>query len=169
MDLSKILAVSGKPGLFKMLSQGKNNFIVESLTDGRRFPVFPHEKVSALEEISIFSAGEEDIPLKDIFRKIFEKEQGGPVHVVDQAPDRLKGYFETAVPEYDPSRVYVSDMKKVVTWYNLLLGKGMLAFPEEKPDEQGGSGETAMGPEPENIADDRSVTPARKAAKKKKE
>ncbi len=135
MELSKILAISGKPGLYKMLSQTKAGFVVESLADGKRFPVFAHERVSSLEEISIFTTGDEDLPLKDAFRKIFEKLEGKPGP--DPAADNpaLKTFFLEAIPGYDPERVYVSDMKKTLTWYNLLLEKGMLEFSEEATDE----------------------------------
>jgi hypothetical protein len=131
MDLSKILSVSGKPGLYKMLSQTKSGFIVESLIDQKRFPVFAHERVSSLEEISIFTTGDEDLPLKDVFKKMFDKLGGqqGP----DPAGDgnKLKAFFLEAIPDYDPEKVYVSDMKKAVSWYNLLLEKGMMEFEEE--------------------------------------
>lgn len=113
-----------------MLSQAKSGFIVESLTDGKRFPVFPHERVSTLEEISIFSTGEEDLPLKEVFKKMHDRLEGksGPDAKTD-AKD-LKAFFEDAIPEYDPERVYVSDMKKAIAWYNLLLEKELLDFTE---------------------------------------
>jgi hypothetical protein len=153
MELSKILAISGKPGLYKMLSQTKSGFIVESFTDEKRFPVFAHERISSLEEISIFSTVEEDLPLKEVFRKIFTKLEG------KQAPDTgdsatIKKFFSETVPEYDPERVYVSDMKKALAWYNLLLDKGMMEFTEEdakdeKPAEEGQVEETGKETEPE--------------------
>jgi len=131
MDLSKILAISGKPGLYKMLSQTKSGFIVESLADQKRFPVYAHERVSSLEEISIFTTVEEDLPLKEVFKKMKAKlgDQPGP----DAASDNnaLKTFFKEAIPEYDPERVYVSDMKKAIAWYNLLNEKGLLELEEE--------------------------------------
>ncbi|MCU0370535.1 MAG: DUF5606 domain-containing protein [Bacteroidales bacterium] len=140
MDLSKILAISGKPGLYKMLSQTKTGFIVESLADGKRSPVFAHERVSSLEEISIFTTGEEDLPLKEVFRKIFEKSEGKAAPDPGADSTAIKKFFQETIPEYDPERVYTSDMKKTLTWYNLLLEKEMLEFHEEnaeeaKPDE----------------------------------
>lgn len=140
MDLSKILAISGKPGLFQMLSQAKTGFIVESLTDGKRFPVFAHERVSTLEEISIFSTGDEDLPLKEVFRKMFGKTSGNPGPDVKADADELKAFFQDAIPEYDPERVYVSDMKKAIAWYNLLLEKSLLDFSEEESDKAGKEG-----------------------------
>jgi hypothetical protein len=135
MDLSKIMAISGKPGLYNMLSQTKSGFIVESLADGKRFPVFAHERISSLKEISIFSTGEEDIPLYDIFRKFFTKLEGRPAPDPSSDTRIIKNFFLDAVPEYDPERVYVSDMKKALGWYNTLLDKDMMEFEEEKTEE----------------------------------
>jgi hypothetical protein len=134
MELSKILSISGKPGLYKMLSQTKAGFIVESLTDGKRFPVFAHERVSSLEEISIFTTGEEDLPLKEVFRKISAKLEGKPAPEAGTDSQALKKFFLEAIPEYDPERVYISDMKKALAWYNLLLEKELLDFSEEEAD-----------------------------------
>ena len=146
MDLSKILAISGKPGLYQMLSQTKSGFIVESLADGKRFPVFAHERVSSLEEISIFTRGDEDMPLKDVFKKFYDKMEGG--QALDALADNqaIKAFFEEAFPEYDPERVYVSDMKKAIAWYNILLEKEMLDFTEaEENKSEGKEGETTPG------------------------
>lgn len=134
MELSKILAISGKPGLYKMLSQTKAGFIVESLVDGKRFPVFAQERVSTLEEISIFIAGEDDMPLKEVFRKIFDKLEGKPGLDPGADSNALKSFFMETVPAYDQERVYISDIKKTLAWYNLLLEKGMIEFREEKPE-----------------------------------
>jgi hypothetical protein len=138
MDLSKILAISGKPGLFRMLSQTKTGFIVESLTDGKRFPVFTHERVSSLEEISIFSTLDEDIHLRDIFKKIFDKTGGKETPDPKTEPEELKKFFAEAVPDHDQERVHVSDIRKVLTWFNLLLEKGLMTFEEEEkaPEEE---------------------------------
>jgi hypothetical protein len=141
MDLTKILAISGKPGLFKMLSQTKSGFVVESLTDGKRFPVFPHERVSSLEEISIFTTGEDDIPLKDVFRKLFEKFEGKPGPDPKADEGAVKQMFEETIPDYDTEKVYVSDMKKAFTWYNMLLENGMMEFTEEEKEEDKASTE----------------------------
>jgi len=135
MEFSKILAISGKPGLYKMLSQTKAGFIVESLADGKRFPVFAHERVSSLEEISIFTTGEEDLPLKEVFRKISAKLEGKAAPDGGSDSQALKKFFLEAIPEYDPERVYVSDMKKTLAWYNLLLEKEMLDLSEEETEE----------------------------------
>jgi len=135
MELSKILAIAGKPGLYKMLSQTKAGFIVESINDGKRFPVFAHERVSSLEEISIFTTGEEDLPLKEVFKKIAEKLEGKPAPDAGSDSAAMKKFFFETIPEYDPERVYVSDIKKALTWYNLLSEKGLLEFSEEAEEE----------------------------------
>ena len=132
MDLSKILAISGKPGLYKMLSQNKSGFIVESLADGKRFPVFANERISSLAEISIFTTGAEDLPLKEVFRKIHAKTEGKQAQDPATGGESLKKYFLEVVPEYDPERVYVSDMKKALNWYNLLVEKELMEFTEEE-------------------------------------
>jgi len=135
MDLSKILSISGKPGLHKMLAQTKNGMVVESLSDGKRFTAFAHERVSTLEEISIYT-NDEDLPLKDVLKSIFEKQNGEAAISYKSDPAELKAFFEEVVPDYDKENVYVSDIKKVIYWYNLLQEKGMLEFEEEKEDEK---------------------------------
>lgn len=151
MDLTKILAISGKPGLYEMLSQTKTGFIVESLTDAKRFPVFAHERVSSLEEISIFSTLEEDLPLKDVLKNIFDKTGGQAAPDPKSSPEKLKEFFADAVPDHDQERVYPSDIKKVLGWYNLMLEKGLLVFDEEKEDDKPeGPENTDKDKEPEN-------------------
>ena len=129
MDLSKILSISGKPGLFKLVGQTKSGAIVESLLDQKRFPVFPHDKISSLEEISIFTT-DEDLPLKEVMKKISEKENGGPALDPKSGNDLVWKYFAEVLPEFDKDRVYVSDVRKVLSWYNLLLEKELLDFSE---------------------------------------
>ena len=141
MDLTKILAISGKPGLYKMLSQTKSGFIVESLADGKRFPVFAHERISSLEEISIFTTGEEDIQLKEAFRKIYDKMEGKPGPDPKASPEEVVRFFEETLPEYDAERVYASDMKKAIAWYNTLLENSMLDFTEEESEKETGTGD----------------------------
>lgn len=135
MDLSKIVAISGKPGLFKMLSQTKNGLVVEAIADGKKFTAFSHERVSTLEEISIYT-DEEDKPLKDILKAIFEVQEGKEAISHKSGNEELKSFFEKAVPDYDRDNVYVSDMKKVINWYNILHAHNMLEFDEENTDRQ---------------------------------
>jgi hypothetical protein len=148
MDLSKILSIAGKNGLFKVVSQGKNSVIVESLLDSKRFPAFGHEKMSSLEEISVFTTGE-DMALKDVFKAFNEKLEGKPA--VDHKSDNnaLKKFFLEMVPDFDQDRVYVSDIKKMVSWYNILIEHGLLDFTEEAKDTEtsGTLPETGDAPE----------------------
>lgn len=131
MDLTKILTISGKGGLFKLVAQTKTGAVVESLTDKKRFPVFANEKMNSLEEISIFTT-DEDKPLKEVIEIIFKKENGGPIGIDKENSQALKAYMEETLPQYDKERVYVSDMKKLVTWYNILQSEGLLEFSEEE-------------------------------------
>lgn len=133
--LKGILAISGQSGLFKLVAEAKNNIIVESLDTGKRMPAYSTNKISALEDIAIYT-DTADVPLKEVFQIIAEKENFG------QAPDhksntsQLKSYFAEILPSYDRDRVYVSDIKKVMQWYNILQEKDMLDFSEEETEEQ---------------------------------
>jgi hypothetical protein len=134
MDLSKILSITGKPGLYLILSQTKSGALVESLLDKKRFPVFINEKISTLSEISIFTI-EEDISLKEVLHSIYKKENGGKCIDTKSDNNALKNYMLEVLPNYDQDRVYVSDMKKLFSWYNLLQSVDMLDFSEEtKPE-----------------------------------
>lgn len=136
MDLSKILSISGKPGLYKLVGEAKSNLVVESLTDGKRGPAFSHERISTLEEISIYTESE-DIQLKEVFRKLHDK--FGEEKVLNSkkaSSNDIKKLFEEVLPDYDKEAVYVSDMKKVFTWYNFLLEKGLVDFSEEEKEEK---------------------------------
>lgn len=133
MDLSKIMTISGKPGLYKMIAETRNGFVVESLLDGRKMPVFPTDRSSILEDISVFTM-EKDVPLKNILWKIYELKEGKPALDAKQAtPDEIRQAFEEVLPDYDKDRVYISDMKKIFTWYGILLEKDMISKPED-PD-----------------------------------
>ncbi len=145
MDLSKILSLAGKNGLFKVVSQAKNAVIVESLNDGKRFPAFGNEKISSLEEISVFTTGD-DIALKEVFKAFHEKLEGKPA--IDSKSDNptLKKFFLGMVPDYDQDRVYVSDIKKMVSWYNMLLQQNLLDFSEK--DGEGNSEEANADEQP---------------------
>lgn len=159
MDLSKILAISGKPGLFLIKSQGAGKLIVESIIDGKHFPAFANDKISSLEEISIFTT-DEDTPLKNVFMSIHEK-FGDKLdfEVKKLSPVELKEKFMAVLPNYDEDAVYQSDMKKVFQWYQLLNDKGLLDFTVEEKKE-----ETAKE-EPAEENDEKK--PAKKTAAKK--
>ena len=129
--LKEILSISGKPGLFKLISNTPNALIVESLLDGKRSPAYSNAKIIALEDISIYTENE-DIPLKSVFKRIFEKENGKPAINHKESANAITAYIESVLPGYDKNRVYVSDMRKMIQWYNLLLSKNLLNFEEEE-------------------------------------
>ena len=131
MDLKDILSISGKPGLFKLVSNTRNGLIVEALEDKKRIPAYASEKISALEDIAIFTE-DDDIPLVDVFRKIYDKENGGEAIDHKSAANDLRAYFEEILPEHDKDRVYTSDIKRVVNWYNILHKQGLAVFNEEE-------------------------------------
>jgi len=133
MDLSKVLSIAGKPGLYQMISQSKSGLIVESLLDGKKIPAFSHERISSLEEISIFTETD-DIPLKEVFIKLFKKEDGKKTISHKSAANELKELLKSVLPDYDEDRVYVSDIKKLINWYNLLVDKNLIDLDEEEKE-----------------------------------
>ena len=132
--LKDILSISGYGGLFKFISQGRTGVIVESLEDKKRMNASASAKISALEDISIFT-DTEDKPLKDVFKLIFEKENEGEAINHKSSADELKNYFTEVLPDYDRDRVYVSDIKKVLNWYNILQKLELLNFEEGEEQE----------------------------------
>jgi hypothetical protein len=151
------MSVSGQSGLFRFISQGRNGIIVESFTDKKRSFINASSKVSSLEDIAIFTS-EEEVPLKQVLKSIFELEKGGSAPDPKSSPAELKAFMEKILPTYDQERVYVSDIKKLVTWYNALLSLNMLSF-EEEPANEKADGEPA--------AEKTAGEPAAKAASKK--
>lgn len=129
--LKEILSISGKPGLYKLIANTSNALIVESLLDGKRFPAYSNAKIISLEDISIYTENE-DIPLKEVFKRMHEKEEGKPAISHKASSADITDYIDSVVPEYDADRVYVSDMRKMIQWYNLLVEKNMLNLEEEK-------------------------------------
>jgi hypothetical protein len=130
MDLSKIISVAGKPGLFRVVAQGRNALIVESLVDGKRTPVPMSVRVSSLDEISMFTTGD-DVPLKEVIGKLYDQAKGGAS--ADAKAD-ISSLWETllsVLPTADRERIYESDVRKLFTWYALLLQAGELAKKEE--------------------------------------
>ncbi len=142
MELKDILAISGQGGLFKFISQGRNGIIVEHLETKKRINASASAKISALEDIAIYTY-DEDMPLSDIFRSIHTKENGGAAVSHKASANELKTYFKEIVPEYDDERVYISDIKKVFNWYNTLENLNMLVLKteEEKKEETSDSTE----------------------------
>jgi hypothetical protein len=133
--LKDILAISGQAGLFKMVSQSKNAIIVESLVDGKRIPAYASARISALEDISVYTY-EGDVKLTEVFKNISEKESGGAALDAKASNDALKNYFTQVLPNYDKERVYVSDIKKIISWYNLLQAAAMLDFSKNEVSEE---------------------------------
>ncbi len=133
--LKEILSISGKPGLQKLISNSSNAIIVESLIDGKRFPAYSNSKIISLEDISIYTETE-DLPLKEVFKRIYDKEEGKQILSHKEANEKIIAYFNEIVPEYDKDRVYTSDMKKIIQWYNLLTEKGLLNFTEEEEEKE---------------------------------
>jgi hypothetical protein len=143
MVLKDIMAISGQPGLFKFIAQGKNAIIVEHLETKKRSSAFTSARVSSLEEISIFT-DEEDLPLGKVFDLIYENTNGGPAIDYKSDPEKLKTWFGEILPKYNREKVYVSDIKKVAQWYDLLHKLNLLVKEEsEKPAEPAESAETA--------------------------
>lgn len=129
--LKGILAISGQPGLFKMITEAKNSIIVESLVTGKRIPAYSTSKISALADISVFTQTGE-IQLKELFKKI---QDNGKVVAPKATNNEIKAFFAEILPEYDEDRVYVSDMKKIFQWYQLLNDLNLLTeVEEEKPE-----------------------------------
>lgn len=126
MNLKGFISITGKPGLYKVVGQGKEKLIVESLADGKRMPAFASQKISALDDITMYTT-EDDVPLHEIVKKIFEKENGGACISANEEPSKLHAYFAEILPTYDKERVYNSDLKKLFSWYNILQGNGTLA------------------------------------------
>lgn len=131
--LKTILSISGKPGLYKLVSQAKNMLIVESLQTGKRLPAYAHEKIISLGDIAIFT-DEDDVPLGEVLESIKKKENGGKVSLDTKKADAeaLRAYLADVLPNFDRERVYVTDIKKLISWYNLLVEAGNTDFVEEK-------------------------------------
>ncbi len=131
--LKTILSISGKPGLYKLVSHGKNMLIVESLADNKRVPAYAKDKVISLGDIAIYT-DEKEVPLHEVLKSIKEKENGQKASIGTSAkPEELRTYFAEILPNFDRERVYPSDIKKLIAWYNLLIGAGITDF---TPDEE---------------------------------
>lgn len=131
MSLDKILAISGKPGLYELKAQTRTGFVAESLTDNKKISVSLRHNVSILSEIAIYTYAEE-VPLREVFQKIQTKENGEKTIGHKENKKVLETYFREILPEYDEDRVYGSDIKKVIQWYNLLVENGITDFSEKE-------------------------------------
>ena len=135
MNVEGIIAVSGKPGLFKVIGQTKNGVIVESLMDGKKSAMSSTSKMSALQDIAIYTYTEE-LPLADVLDKIRVKENGAPSIGHKSSSAVLSEYFKEVIEDYDEDRVYISDIKKVFQWYNSLHSSGLVKLPKEEEEEE---------------------------------
>lgn len=132
--LKKILSITGRPGLFKILSQGKGTLIVEELGSGKRFPAHARDKVVSLGDIAMYTESG-DTPLGEILDKVYAKHDGNAIDVKELMANKgLRSAFEQVVEDYDRERVYESDIKKLFTWYNILIANGFTKFAEEKEE-----------------------------------
>ena len=130
MALEKILSIAGKPGLYRLLTQTRTGFVGESLLDGKKVSVGLRNNVSVLSEIAIYTL-EAEVPLREVFQKIKEKEKGGKTSVGHKDEKiKLEEYFFEILPDYDEDRVYASDIKKIIQWYNILHDNGITDFSE---------------------------------------
>ena len=167
--LKTILSISGKPGLFKLISQAKNMLIVESLQTGKRQPAYAHEKIISLGDIAIFT-DEEDVPLSEVLNAIKEKENGAKVtlDIKKAVNETLRAYLAEVLPNFDRERVYPTDIKKLISWYNLLVETGNTDFVEEEKTQKDADVEnTAATDDSVNEKEEKPKT--KKATKKKAE
>lgn len=135
MELKDILAIAGQAGLFRYVAQSRTGVIVESLLDGKRMNAAANSRVSALTEISMFTEGE-DIALAEVFTRMHAHTEGKQALSHKESNDRLKEFFGAVIPEYDRERVHVSDIKKAVAWFNLLVEAGFTEFKLPEQDEE---------------------------------
>lgn len=124
MEFNKIIAVTGKPGLFTVVSQSKNAVIAESLADQKRLAINATQNVSLLENIAIYTY-EEDVPLLNIFTAMYKATEGKEALSHKESSKKLVAFFSEILPDYDEERVYTSNIKKVIQWFNLLVKAGM--------------------------------------------
>jgi len=129
MSIEKILAISGKPGLYELKIQTRTGFVAESLSDGKRITVGLRSNVSLLSEISVYTYDGE-VRLAEVMRAIAEKEDNGPALSHKEENAKLEAYFREALPDFDEDRVYASDIKKILNWYNMLQAKGLVSKDE---------------------------------------
>lgn len=142
MSIQKILAISGKPGLYELKVQTRTGFVAESLLDGKRITVSMRSNVSLLSEIAVYTYSEE-VRLAEVFKAIATKEKDGAAISHKQDDAKLKEYFREILPEFDEDRVYTSDIKKIFNWYNLLQPKGLVTLEELSKVEENPAEETA--------------------------
>ncbi|MCI5979874.1 MAG: DUF5606 domain-containing protein [Sodaliphilus pleomorphus] len=133
--LKEVLCISGKPGLYKLISYGKNLVIVESLVDHKRQPAHSRDKIISLGDVAIYTTGD-DVPLSNVFQSILEKYDGKAIDSANyKTAEALDEFFKGVLPNYDVDRVYKTDIKKVINWYNILVNAGYTTFKDEEKKE----------------------------------
>lgn len=143
--LKTVLSISGRPGLYRLVNRGKNMLIVESISTKKRTPAYANDKVISLGDISIYTETD-DVPLTDVLEAVKEKNGGQPVDIKAIGDDAaVREYFAEILPDFDRERVYTSDIKKLLTWYNLLLEGGITEF----ADKEASAPEVESAPESE--------------------
>lgn len=168
MDLQGIISIAGKPGLYKVVAQGRNNVIVQSLENDKKFPAFASDKISALDDISVYTY-EKDVPLREVYILLGEKEDFKPSINHKEEPKKLREYLVSFLPDYDVERVYDTDVKKLFQWYNLLVEKGFISKEKfEALKEQSNAESQSESTEPSNETLEETVAskPKKKVAKK---
>ena len=161
MTLDKILAIAGKPGLFALKIQTRTGFVAESLIDGKKITVGLKSNVSLLSEISVYTYSEEK-PLTEIMRTIAIKEDNGPAISHKEENSKLTAYFLEVLPDYDQERVYPSDIKKILNWYNMLQAKGLVSKEEPKIE----NAEEVLDKVVKEVAAEKADKPAKKTKSK---
>lgn len=158
--LKTILNVSGKPGLYKLISQGKNMLIVEAMdASKKRMPIYAHEKVISLGDIAIYT-DDDDVPLGEVLEFIRKKENGAvaSINYKKASADQLHNYFAEVLPDYDRDRVHTNDIKKLISWYNLLINNGITEFIKKEAEK--------ADADPETDASEEKAAPEKTSAKK---
>ena len=136
MDLENILAIGGRPGLFELQAQTRGGIVAKSLVDGKRIVSSANNQISMLNEIQVYCIGKE-VPLREVFEKMLIHESGAQASVKPKAPsDELEAYFFDVLEDYDEERVYPSDIKKIIQWYNVLVAKKIITLPKPKTDKK---------------------------------
>lgn len=129
--LRRIVSIAGKPGLYRLVNQGKNMLIVENITDGKRMPAYARDKVVSLGDISMYTTGE-DIRLNAVLEKVKAETNGEPVDVKNMTDAQVRELFKKVLPDYDEDRVYTTDIRKLFSWYNTLISANVTDFKDEE-------------------------------------
>jgi len=160
MKFEEIISISGKGGLFQILSKTNNGLIVESLEDKKRMSVFASDNVSSFIDISIYTK-DDSVPLAEVLKKISDKENGSNAIDPNSTPEELKNYLAEVLPDYDEDQVYVSHIKKLIKWYNCLqkleLLEGLLKENEETKDKESNTTADVSGKVPEKKSTVKSI------------